>query len=164
MKELLWLRWTSPHAAESDYHNRRKLPLISHKAAAVLQEVQASRGNIPLCFTVKVLDLKTAAVNTCCESKRSSGRCPPLLLYQETLSRNKSCFQEAATTTSSSEVMFWIVSWGKPVWGEVGSLPGLCQSGLTWLQGIVLQQQEPPRGSQASKLRFSPDHRVSSAL
>lgn len=55
----------------------------------------------------------------------------------------------------------------RPGWGEVScslSLSGVCQSGLIWLQGIVFRQQEPPRGSQASRLRISPDHRASSVL
>lgn len=49
---------------ESRRHNRRKLPLLAHKADVVLQEVEASIGNNPLCYSVKVPDPSTAAVNT----------------------------------------------------------------------------------------------------
>lgn len=105
---------------ESVCHNRRKLPPLSHKPDVLLQEVRVTIGNIPLCYSVKVLDPNTAAVYSCSESERSSGRCPPLLWHQQTPSEKRSPWQEASVTTLSSEVMFWIVSWGKP---REGSLP-----------------------------------------
>lgn len=131
MKERVWLRLTSSNATESlECHNRRKLPPRSHKPDVLLQEVQVSIGNTLLCDSVKVLDLNTAVVYSCSESERSSGRYPPLLWHQETPSENRHPWQEASVTTLSSEVVFWIVSWGKPREGEVT----LCQviASQTW--------------------------------
>lgn len=140
---------------ESECHNRRKLPPLSHKRDALLQEVQVRIGNSSLCDSVKVLVPCTAAVCSS-ESERSSGRCPLLLSHQETPSQSRSPRQEASVTTLSSEVVFWIVSWGKPGGRWSQSLPGHCQSGLMWLRVIVLRQHKPPNGS--------PDHRASSVL
>lgn len=108
---------------ESECHNRRKLPPRSHKPDLLLQEVQVSRGNIPLFYSVKILDPTTATVYSRSESERSSGGCPPLLRYQKTRSETRRPWQEASISTLSSEVVFWIVSWGKPGEGEVT----LCQ-------------------------------------
>lgn len=100
----------SGSSAPRECHNARKLPPLSHKPDVLLREVQVSIGNSPLCYSVKVLDPDTAAVHSCSESERSSGRCPPLLWHQETPSQSRSPWQEASITTLSSEVVFWIVS------------------------------------------------------
>lgn len=69
---------------ESEPHNRRKLPPLSHKADVLLQDVQVHIGNITFHYSMKVPDPNTAAVYSCSESERSSGRCPRLLWYPET--------------------------------------------------------------------------------
>lgn len=122
----------SGSSAPRECHNARKLPPLSHKPDVLLREVQVSIGNSSLCYSVKVLDPDTAAVHSCSESERSSGRCPPLLWHQETPSQSRSPWQEASITTLSSEVVFWIVSWGKPGGRWSHSLPGHCQSGCGW--------------------------------
>lgn len=87
MKELVWLMQTSSRAAESLGATIEGNFLFSlTKPDVVLQEVQASTGNNHLRYSVKVLDPNTDAASTCRESKGSSGRCPPLLQYQETSS------------------------------------------------------------------------------
>lgn len=108
---------------ESECHNRRKLAPRSHKPDLLLQEVQVSRGNIPLFNSVKILDPNTAEVCPRSEIERCSGRCPPLLWYQKTPSERRSLWQEDSIATLGSEVVFWIVSWGKPREGEAT----LCQ-------------------------------------
>lgn len=128
----------------SECHNWRKLPPLSHKSDYATAGGTSKQRKHPLCSSVKVVDPNTAAVYSCSESERSSGRCPPLLQYQETPSENWNPWQEASVTTFSSEVVFWIVSWGKPGEGEVT----LCQviASQSWFgrRGIVLRQQEPP--------------------
>lgn len=108
---------------ESECHNWRKLPPLSHKPDCATTGGTSKQRKHPLCYSVKVLDPNSAAVYSCSESERSSGRCPLLLQYQETASENRSPWQEASITTFSSEVVFWILSWGKPGEGEVT----LCQ-------------------------------------
>lgn len=74
---------------EFEGHNRRKLPPFSYKPNVLLQEVQVSIGNPPLCYSVKDLDPNMTAVYTCSESERSSGRYPQILLRPQSPSQSR---------------------------------------------------------------------------
>lgn len=134
--------------------------LFLKKLDVLLQEVQVSIGNIPFCYSVKVLDPNTAAVCSCSESERRSGRCP-LLVSRDSKWEQKSLagslrynleFRGRVLHSQMREAM------GR--WSH--SLPGHCQSGLIRLREVVLQQSELLSDSQALRLCFSPNHRASS--
>lgn len=137
---------------ESECHNRRKLPPRSHKPDLLLPEVQVSRGNILLFCCVKILDPTTVEVYSRSESERSSGRCPPLLQCQKTPSETRHPWQEAVSSTLSSEVVFWIVSCGKPGESEVTRCPVIAsQACCGWRRSCYdtrnLRGALRPRGS-----------------
>lgn len=149
---------------ESECHNRRKLPIHSHKPHLLLQEVRVSKGNIPLFYSVKIFDPTTAKDYSRSESDRSSGRVPSA----SSISKDPKWGQTSLTGSFHFNLKFkgcvldCQLREARGKWSH--SVPGHCQSGLIRMKEIVLRQQEPPRCSQASRLCVSPDHRAFSVL